>query len=282
MADETAVSAQESEVTSVQSSEPATDFNAQVEQWRLDLMNEVTQDGTETATEDQVQDQDQNPQEQTAQDDQAEADNDKPLSRREAHRIAEERLKQLQESEQQKAELQKQLDERAKADEELGRDVQRALGTDEEYKDLERRARAGDRDAGRALDQIDANRQFYGKLLEKSARDIQGFFVNGLVEEANKIGMKQDTLYKGTPAQIVKEAFELGQQAKEKELEPTLTELRAEAKGTRAATVSRRNGAVLEGGRSASGTPLDNLFGNDGLPTEEAIQAAKRGELMSV
>lgn len=270
------------EVTETITADPVQDFDAFIQQSRDALIAEGSQgDQAQDAVGDEVnegaEDQGtQTPSEETQDGDSAELD--KPISRREAHKLAESRLKELQAEQQKTQELQAQL-ERVKAEESaLNAEVQKALGTDEEYADLTRRARAGDRTAGAALNQIDANRQFFGKLVQKAQRDVTAFFTNGLEKVAKEVGLEDKIVWEGTPDQIVKAAFDRGRKAMADELQPRLDAAEASARGTQAARAGSR-GVPVSGGKPAALDAFESLLGDDGLPTEESIRAAKSGRL---
>lgn len=295
MANGTATAATETEVEQV-ATDPA-DFEAQLESWRQAALAEANpaqdeqpkdSEGEDEAATQSLKGSDQTPpkegatsSETEAQDEGGEAEEDnKPLTRREAHKLAEQRLEALKKSEQETAKLQAQLEEQKQAAEALNREVEESLGTDQQYAELNKRARAGDKRAGEILNQIDANRAFFSKLAQKAQRDVQAYFAKGLVESAEKYGLDTDTLFKGTPAQIVEKAFKAGAALKEEELREELETLKATAKGSRVAQVSRRNGALPSGGKSSTGLAFDEMFNADGTVKEEYIQAARRGELV--
>lgn len=209
---------------------------------------------------------------------------DKPFigSRREAYRLAEERAVALKESETKNAQLQEQLANQAKLDEELAKDVLAALSTDEEYKNLEYRSRAGDTQAGALLEQIDANRAFFGKLQAKASRDISSYFTSKIVEASKEAGLPEDLVFKGSPAEIVKSAFEAGLAKAKSDAQATIESLEAEVKSAKASRVTRRAGNTLSGGNPTHTDTMGDLFGPDGLPTEEMIAAAKGGRLRAL
>lgn len=274
----------EGQAGEVQESSPVFEsLEAYIEDARKALIAEgqgqQTQDAQEQSTaETEAKDDGQTPSEEESQ---VQDDVDeKKLSRREAFKLAEERAQALKEAEAENQKLQQQIEARAKADQELTKKVVQALGSPEQYEQLTRRARAGDRQAGALLDQLDANREFYGEMVKKAERDLQAFFAGNLFKQAKELGISEDTIFKGTPDQIVQAAYKAGQEKAKAELTPELENLRAELSGSRVARASNKSGAPLSGGKSSNTSSMEDWFDENGVLKEEYIQAGRRGDLM--
>lgn len=238
---------------------------------------EVTQD---TGPVGEADNQGQDPQE-TVQDD---PELDKPFAgtRREAYRLAEERARQLKESEEKVAKVTQSLEEYRVADEALSKDVQAALSTDSEYRELEAKAREGDRNAGLMLNQIDANRAFFNKLQSKAARDISTYFTAKLVEAAKTADLPDDVVFSGSPHEIVTKAIKSATDKVTTEMQGRIDELETELRAAKVGRAGSRSVPLASGGRSGAGTAFDELFDENGRLKEAAIQSARRGLLANL
>lgn len=133
------------------------------------------------------------------------------MSRKERGKLIQEIRSELEESDRKRRELEATLASQKAEDEKLTAEVNRALGTDEEYQQAEDEALAGDEDQQKKVRIWKANRLFFKKLVGKAQRETeQGFYAAYWEPMKDLPGIKPEVLQHGTLGEILKHSYEAG------------------------------------------------------------------------
>ncbi len=241
---------------------------------------EVVQDATEPPAESQESE---TPQA-TAQDRPAEgdkeADDTKPIfSRRDAERLAAE----LEKTKAEKAQVDQQLQAQQEQLDALGKEVEKALGTEEEIARLESQALNVQLDvqarnkAAETLRIYKDNRKFYGKLFDHAKSEALNSVVADFEEAAKLEGVDRKTLF-GTE---LKDSFKHVYEAGRKSQQAVVDRLEAELKEVKTRSMSQ--GAPLGGGKAVGDGNVSEWFDpKTGMIRDDIVNLAMTGGLRDI
>lgn len=200
-----------------------------------------------------------------------------------------------QQSEQERAEndrLRQQIAEHEAEDQRRQASIDKALGTNADYQKALSDIMSSDPNVSEPAKKrykiYTANREFYGQLLKGAERDINVRLARDFWSASDErpgidrkfvqtAGMKEVLLHYYDQGAAAAEASAAG---REEKLNKTIETLRGEIKELKASRVLDRTSPV-RGGRPVTKdqTPLRGTLGDDGLPTDDAISAARNGRL---
>lgn len=207
-------------------------------------------------------------------------ESDENLSRKGRGKLIEELRREIERSNEEKAELERALAEQRKADAELDAEINRALGTDEEYERATEDGLSGDRDAAERARIWKANRAFYHKLVTKAKKETEKEFMDYYWKDVRGLPGIDDKVLAGKPlADILKHVYEAGSNSVEKAQDEVVEQLRKEVdtwKGRYKALKPKSGGtkrSPVSGGSTASPPGefnwRDKYLDKNGLPTDE-------------
>lgn len=200
-----------------------------------------------------------------------------------------------QQSEQERAEndrLRQQLQELQAEDNRRQASIDKALGTNADYQKSLQDMLSNDPNisepAKKRYKIYTANREFYGQLLKGAERDINVRLAKDFwAASEERPGIDRKLVQTAPMKDVLLHYYDQGAaQAeaaalrREEKLNKTIETLRGEVKELKASRVLDRTSPV-RGGRPVTKdqTPLRGTLGDDGLPTDDAISAARNGRL---
>lgn len=140
-----------------------------------------------------------------------EEEDDRPLSRKQRGKLIEELRQTIEAEQQQRQRLEQQLQSQREAEAKLEEEVNRALGTDEDYERATEEGLKGDTTAAEKARIWKANRAFYKKLLAKSTSQAQNEFVNYYWKDVQGLpGVTQEALQNPSLSGILKSMYDAG------------------------------------------------------------------------
>lgn len=195
-------------------------------------------------------------------------DEDLPqLSRKQRGRLISEIKSQLEDSEKERRRLEQQLADQAAEDKTLTEEVNRALGTDEEYDQATEDGLAGDEEAAKKARIWKANRNFYKKLVGRAKREVEtGFYEAYWSQVADLPGIKPEVLQKASLAEILRHSYEAGVESVVNKKTDEVEKLKKDVvtwKGryrtlkTQNPSVSKRSPLGGGGGETPDSSPID-------------------------
>lgn len=213
-----------------------------------------------------------------------------PMSRKQRGKLIQEIRSELDESERKRKELEATLAEQTANEEKLTAEVNRALGTDEEYEKANDEGLAGDDEQAKRARVFKANRAFFKKLVDKAQRDTEKGFYSAYWEPLKDLpGIKPEVLQHGTLGEILKHSYEAGvasvQDAGQEEvqkLQDRIITLQGKIKSLQPKSGAGQIKSPMGGGgdtpvvAGASSWRQNPRFIKDGMLTDEAESIVRR------
>lgn len=207
-------------------------------------------------------------------------EDEKPLSRKQKGKLIKEIREELEAANAEKERLRAQVEEQQKAEAELQKEIDAALGTDKEYQEKEELALNGDTKAAEWVKTWKANRIFFEKLKKKSRSDVEKEFVDTYWEPLKGLpGVTYEIVTKPTFGEILKGVYDAGVSSTEQASQEKIEELQKEIttwKGRYnnlkvSAPAGKTRSPMGTGGETVAEKPFDwkKKYLKDGLPTDE-------------
>lgn len=237
----------------------------------------------ETRSETSTESSDQTPRETNSQvQDDTEDDETPKYSRRQAAKLAD----QLLEARKVQADLETKLKEQTVSAQELGQEVERVLGSSQEYSDAEALVLDLEKPeeernlATRKLNTWKSNRKFYQKLEDNAHNSVMAS-VNAHFENAAKFeGVDRAVLYGKDLTAAFQNIYDAGKSSVQSDLQSRITSLEAENAGLKTAAMGSSARTPLSGGSSFQGIDMANMFDQKtGLLKDDYVALAKSGAL---
>jgi hypothetical protein len=211
------------------------------------------------------------------------------LSRKQRGKLIEELRQQVLQTEQEKARLAAQQRAQQEEDERLAKEVQKALGSEEEYERAMEEGLQGDETQAERARIWKSNRAFFNKLVKQAERRVQTNFTNaywGTVKELPGIDM--NVMQNAPLAEVIRHIHEAGSTSIEGAAEKRIEALEEEVetwKGRYRSLKAKAGGSkrspVGSGGEPVSAKKQVDwrrkYLGKDGLPTDEADVLVQQG-----
>lgn len=180
-------------------------------------------------------------------------------------------------------ELRQRADEQTQASRRHVENLEKWLLSDADYAALKEKAYAGDYTALDQLREVDARRE-YRETFDKLAWGRIGLQMETAAEQAGlpREAVRSASGFEDALRRVVDAATRKVVASKDAEITTLTGKLEAEQSAhrtTRDKLAGRTAASPIAGGRAASGGVLSGYLGTDGLPTDEAIQAAIEGRL---